>query len=90
MPKDRRTRKSNEQNLSPLTQLGMGAILKALDGKSEEFRTLFGVSRNFDIGTRVAGMSHNFEGEVWELEFDNGYILHVCADGTWRIVKGEE
>ncbi len=90
MPKDRRTRKSNKQNLSPLTRLGIGAILKALDGKSKEFRTLFGVSRNFDIGTRVVGMSHNFEGEAWELEFDNGYIFHVCADGSWRIVKGKK
>ncbi len=68
----------------------MEAMLKALDGRSEEFRTLFGVSRNFDIGTRVVGMSHNFEGEAWELEFDNGYIFHVCADGTWRSVKGKD
>lgn len=90
MPKDRRTRKSNKQNLSPLTRLGTQTILSALRDKSREFRTLFDVSRNFDIGTRVVGMSHNFEGEAWELEFDNGYILHVCADGTWRIVKGKE
>lgn len=53
-------------------------------------RGAFDVSRNFDIGTRVVGMSHNFEGEAWELEFDNGYIFHVCADGSWRIVKGKK
>ena len=68
----------------------METILSALRGKSKDFRTLFDVSRNFDIGTRVVGMSHNFEREAWELEFDNGYMFHVRADGSWRIIKEKE